>query len=128
MDEKLDQVKKLNRISKILTFIISGVWIIGGIIVFKLYTLSDLQMSFNVIKDLIINSSKGKLSLDVILIALIILDFIILCTQTNKLKSTWKKFMIIELIVKTLILFYVVRGYILSFWYMNGFVFEAYNL
>lgn len=128
MDEKLGQVKKLNRISKILTFIISGVWIIGGIIVFKLYTLSDLQMTFNVIKDLIINSSKGKLSLDVILIALIILDFIILCTQTNKLKSTWKKFMIIELIVKTLILFYVVRGYILSFWYMNGFVFEAYNL
>ena len=128
MDEKLGQVKKLNRISKILTFIISGVWIIGGIIVFKLYTLSDLQMTFNVIKDLIINSSKGKLSLDVILIALIILVIIIICTQTNKLKSTWKKFMIIELIVKTLILFYVVRGYILSFWYMNSFVFDAYGI
>lgn len=128
MDEKLNQVKKLNKISKILTFIIAGVWIIGGIIVFQLYTLSDLQMAFKVIIDLIINSFKGNLSLDVILIVLMIIDFIVLCTQTNKLKATWKKFIIIELIVKTLILFYVVGGYILSFWYMNSFVFEAYSL
>ena len=37
-----------------------GVWIIGGIIVFQLYTFSDLQMAFNVIIDLIL-----KLDLDV---------------------------------------------------------------
>lgn len=128
MDKKLNQVKKLNKISKILTFIIAGVWILGGIIVFQLYTLSDLQTAFKIIIDLIINSFKGKLSLDVILIVLMIIDFIVLCAQTNKLKATWKNFMIIELIIKTLVLLYVVGIYILAFWYMNSFVFEAYSL
>lgn len=98
-----------------------GVWIIGGIIVFQLYTFSDLKMAFNVI-------IEGKLSLDAILIALMIIDFIILCTQTNKLKSSWKKLLIIELIIKTLVLLYVVGVYILAFWYMNSFVFEAYRM
>ena len=128
MDEKLNQVKKLHKISKILTFIIIGVWIIGGIIVFQLYTFSDLQMAFSIIIDLILKIFKGIWNLDAILIILMVIDFIILCNQTNKVKSSWKKFMIVELIIKTLVLLYVVGIYILAFWYMNSFVFEAYGI